>query len=626
MSKYVKMLGHFVKLFLTAWVYIVLFYCYTDSAYSQSLNFALFSDLHIQVSNPEASGDLLKSVESVNNTAGIDFIIVSGDITETGDLASLKEAKNILNKLKKPYYIIAGNHETKWSESGYTDFSKIFGNDKFSFTHNGIKFIGFTTGPVIKMGDGHISPQDIAWVKKELSEIPGDMPVIAVTHYPLIPGDVDNWYEMTDVLREYNVQLVLGGHYHKNSEMNYDGIKGILNRSTLQTRGDSGGYNIYSISDTIRIYTKLNDREPEIWMSVPFEHKEYNDPDQTLRPDFSLNKYAENIKVKWQNDIGSAIFTTAAINSHSVFFGDDNGEFHCLRSNNGKQKWSYKTGSRIISSPAISEGLVVFGSTDGFIYCLDGKNGQLIWKKESSAAVMGCPLISNDTVFIGGSDGKFIAFNLNNGNTIWTFDKIKGYIETKPVISGGKIMFGAWDSNFYALNQKDGSLAWIWNNGNSRIHFSPAAVHPVVSGDKVFVTAPDRYFTALDVATGKEIWRTKEHQVRETIGISSDKSKIYSRYMTDYVIAIDAKSTTPDLLWKTNAAFGYDHDPSMLIENNGTLIFGTKNGLLCGLDSKNGDVLWKYKIGNSIINTITPNSDNEFIMTTTGGIIARVKY
>ncbi|MBK7096720.1 MAG: PQQ-binding-like beta-propeller repeat protein [Saprospiraceae bacterium] len=607
-------------------LFTIINYCNADSAIAQSFNFALFSDLHIQISNPEASGDLENAVESVNNTAGIDFIIVSGDITETGDLLSLKEAKTLLDKLKKPYYIIAGNHETKWSESGYTDFSKVFGDDKFSFTHNGIKFIGFTTGPVIKMGDGHISPQDIAWVKKELSEIPEDMPVIAVTHYPLLAGDVDNWYEMTDILRKYNVQLVLGGHYHKNSAVNYDGLSGILNRSTLKTKGDSGGFNIYSISDTIRIYTKLNDREPEIWMSVPMEHKEYNDPDQTLRPDFSINQYAKNIKVKWQYDIGAAIFTTAAVNSHSVYFGDDNGEFHCLRSKNGKQKWSYKTGSRIISSPAISERHVVFGSTDGFINCLDAENGKLIWKNETSAAVMGCPLISNDTVFIGGSDGKFSALNLNNGKTMWIYDDIKGYIETKPVIAGGKIMFGAWDSNFYALNQHNGSLAWIWNNGNSRIHFSPAAVHPVVSGEKVFITAPDRYFTALDVSTGKEIWRTKEHQVRETIGISADKSKVYSRYMTDYVIAMDANADDPQLLWKSNAGFGYDHNPSMLIENNGTIIFGTKNGLLCGINSENGDVLWKYKTGNSIINTITPFAKNEFIMTTTGGIIARVKY
>jgi outer membrane protein assembly factor BamB/predicted MPP superfamily phosphohydrolase len=607
-------------------VFIIVNTCNADSAIAQSFNFALFSDLHIQTSNPDASIDLINSVENANNIDDIDFIIVSGDITETGDLASLKEAKNILGKLKKPNYIIAGNHETKWSESGYTDFSKVFGDDKFSFIHQGIKFIGFTTGPVIKMGDGHISPQDISWVKRELSSMPENMPVIIITHYPLLPGDVDNWYEMTDILRKYNIQLILGGHYHKNVMMNYDGITGILNRSTLRTGGDNGGFNIYSISDTIRIYTKLNDREPEIWMSAPLEQKEYNDPDQTLRPDYSINQYAKNIKVKWQYDIGAAIFTTAAVNSHSVYFGDDNGEFHCLRSKNGKQKWSYKTGSRIISSPAISERNVVFGSTDGFIYCLDSENGKLIWKNETSAAVMGCPLISNDTVFIGGSDGKFSALNINNGKIIWTYDDIKGYIETKPVIAGGKIMFGAWDSNFYALNQNDGSLAWIWNNGSSRMHFSPAAVHPVVSGDKVFITAPDRYLTALDISSGKVKWRTKEHQVRETIGISTDKSKIYSRYMTDYVIALDAKADDPQLIWKSNAGFGYDHNPSMLIENNGTIIFGTKNGLLCGINSENGDVLWKYKIGNSIINTITPFSKDEFIMTTTGGIVARVKY
>jgi len=135
---------------------------------------------------------------------------------------------------------------------------------------------------------------------------------------------------------------------------------------------------------------------------------------------------------------------------------------------------------------------------------------------------MGCPLIQNDTVYIGGSDGCFRAFELSTGKVFWTFDQLKSYVETRPVVNDGKVMFGAWDTNFYALNVKDGTLAWKWNNGQSRMYFSPAAVLPVVSDGKVFITAPDRYWTALDVETGKVVWRTNQHEVRETVGLSED--------------------------------------------------------------------------------------------------------
>ena len=31
-------------------------------------------------------------------------------------------------------------------------------------------------------------------------------------------GDVDNWYEVTDAVRPYNVRLFIGGHYHSNRD------------------------------------------------------------------------------------------------------------------------------------------------------------------------------------------------------------------------------------------------------------------------------------------------------------------------------------------------------------------------------------------------------------------------
>ncbi len=574
--------------------------CFTKIFAGETFRFVLFTDLHIQMTNLQPD--------------------------ESGDLASLKKAKIILDKLNIPYYITVGNHETKWSESGATDFIKVFGNDKFSFNHKGYKFIGFATGPIIKMGDGHIAPQDIDWVETKLKLTGTSTPVIIVTHYPLLNGDVDNWYNMTDVLRKYNVQTILNGHYHRNAFLNYDGIPGIVNRSTLKDNDSNGGYSIYSISDSIHVFEKKIGQIEKLWLSIPVEQKQYESPDLSLRPSYELNKKYKNVRNIWRIDTRVGIYTTAAIQNKMVFYGDDFGIFHGILLKTGKSVWKFKTGSRIISSPATSMNRVVFASTDGNIYCLDTKTGTEVWRFETSKAVLGCPLIQNDSVFIGGSDGCFRAFNLNTGKVLWTYDQLKNYVETRPVISNNKIMFGAWDTNFYALNIKNGNVAWKWNNGRSAMHFSPAAVLPVVSANKVFFTAPDRFWTALDIETGKEFWRTKQHEVRETIGMSEDRKTVYSRCLNDSVVAIDAVANKPEIIWKTNAGFGYDHNPGMLIEKGGKIIFGTKNGLLLGINAKNGKVLWQHKIGNSIINTISPVSKNECIITTTEGVVARIKY
>ena len=112
---------------------------------AEQFRFALFTDIHIQMVNDQSSIDLQNAVDDLNKQEAIDFVIVSGDITEFGDLASLQKAKTLLDKLKVPYYITLGNHETKWSESGSTDFVRVFGDDKFQFLHKGIYFIGFAT-------------------------------------------------------------------------------------------------------------------------------------------------------------------------------------------------------------------------------------------------------------------------------------------------------------------------------------------------------------------------------------------------------------------------------------------------------------------------------------------------
>ena len=190
---------------------------------AKDFRFALFTDLHITHSTP-AVEDLQRAVDQVNATSGIDFVLVSGDITEEGDLASLQKAKSILDKLKVTYYITSGNHETKWSESGCTDFNKVFGSDRFRFEHNGYLFLGFNSGPVMRMADGHVAPQDISWLKQELTKAGAEKPVILVSHYPLQDGDVDNWYEVTDAVRPFNIKVVLGGHYHSNRQLFYDGI------------------------------------------------------------------------------------------------------------------------------------------------------------------------------------------------------------------------------------------------------------------------------------------------------------------------------------------------------------------------------------------------------------------
>ncbi len=590
-------------------------------------SFALLTDTHISSSNPRPMEDLQRSIAEINQNPAIEFVVVTGDLTENGDRASIQAIKDELEKLNVPYYAASGNHETTWSESGVMDFSRVFGDSRFAFTHNGMYFIGFNSGPVIRMADGHVAPQDIAWLKHNLDSVSasGNTPIFVFTHYPLRNGDVDNWYEVTDVLREHNVQCIMGGHYHRNLLFDCDGIADVLNRSNLRDKDGVNGYSIISITDSIRFNEKRIGEEAKHWLSLPFEQKTYGASNQALRPNFDVNKEYANVKRVWHKTLKGGIYSTPVTDGKSLFIGDDVGVMYSLNPRSGKTNWSFDTGMRIVGSPAVSEGVVVFGSANYNIYGLDAETGKELWHITTQQAVMGAATIHEGIAYIGGGDGRMFAIDIKTGKVKWTFDELKNYVLTRPLVYNDKLYFGCWDTYMYALNLTDGSLAWKWNNGNGNPKLSPASVWPVAANGKLFITAPDRYFTCLDAETGEQIWRTKEYKVRETVGLSEDGQTVYSKCMWDTIVAMDATTHEPITRWATHADFGYEHNPAMPLEKDGTLWVSTKNGLLLGMDAQTGKVLWRHKIGNSILNTPLPLSAKECVFTSSEGTITYIR-
>ena len=591
------------------------------------LSFALLTDTHISTSNPRPMEDLQRSIADINKNPNIEFVVVTGDLTESGDRASIEAVKAALDELDVPYYAASGNHETTWSESGVMDFTRVFGDSRFAFSHDGKYFIGFNSGPVIRMADGHVAPQDIAWLRHNLDSVSaaGDAPIFVFTHYPLRNGDVDNWYEVTDVLRQHNVQCVMGGHYHRNLLFDCDGIADVLNRSNLRDKDGVNGYSIISVTDSIRFHEKRIGQAKEHWLSLPYGKKTYGKSNEALRPDFSVNKEYKNVKRVWHKALKGGIYSTPVTDGKSLFIGDDVGVMYSLDKKTGKTNWTFDTDMRIVGSPAVSDGVVVFGSANYNIYGLDAQTGKELWHVTTEQAVMGAATIHEGVAFIGGGDGKMYAIDIHTGKVKWAFDELKNYVLTRPLVYNDKLYFGTWDTHFYALDKEDGSLIWKWNNGKSNPKLSPASVWPVAANGKVFITAPDRYFTCLDAETGEPIWRTKEYKVRETVGMSADGQTVYSKCMWDTIVALDATADEVVVRWVNNAEFGYEHNPAMPLEKDGTLWVSTKNGLLLGMDAQTGEVLWRHKIGNSILNTPLPLSGTECIFTSSEGTITFVR-
>ncbi len=604
-----------------------------------TFRFAQITDIHFSPNNPNPTEDLLRSVAQINATDSIDFVLVTGDIAEEGDRATMLRVKETLDLLKVKYYITLGNHETKWSDSGCTAFEEIFGGERFEFEHKGILFLGFNSGPLMRMANGHVVPQDIRWMTERMNRFntgnsqlstlhpPLNKPVILVTHYPLIEGDVDNWYEVTDAVRPYNIRLFIGGHYHRNRNLRYDGIPGILMRSNLRDKDGKPGYGIYDITkDSILVYTQRIGEPKQQWASFSLTKQYYDHNGKAEKyPDFSVNKEYPNAKEQWIVQTGAGIYCSPAVEKDKVFVGDDMGYLTCYALKNGKKLWSFQSGKRIVGTPAVADDIVVFGSADRNIYGLNSKDGSLLWTVKAEEPVLGAVTIDNGIAYIGASDHTFRAIDIRTGKVVWIYISVKGYIETKPLVTADKVIFGAWDNTLYALSKSDGKELWKWTGGLTRMHFSPAAVWPVAADGKVFITDPQRAMTAINIENGETVWRTFQSMVRETIGLSEDGEQVYSKTMNDSIVCYATKGDKPCELWASNVGFGYEHAPSMQVEKDGVMFGSTKEGLIFALESKTGKVLWKHKIGNSLISTVVPVNARQVLFTATSGEVGLVR-
>lgn len=596
-------------------------------AQQSCFRFAHLTDLHISPNNAQPTEDLLRSVAQLNATDGLDFVIVTGDLTEEGDRASLEKVKSCLDLLKMPHYTVLGNHETKWSESGCTAFAEIFGAERFKLEHKGFLFLGFNSGPLMRMAYGHVVPQDIRWMEEEMKKAGKEQKVILATHYPMMEGDVDNWYQVTDAVRPYNVRLFIGGHYHRDRELRYDGIPGVLVRSNLRDREGKPGYGIYEVTeDSIRVYTQRIGEQPVRWAGFSLE-KEYYDPQGKAEkyPDFSVNQTYDKVKREWLIQTGVGIYCSPAVGHGQVFVGDDLGQLTAYRMKDGRKGWTFHTGKRIVGGPAVKDETVVVGSADGHIYGLNAATGELRWKVTAAGPVLGAITIDGDKAYVGASDGTFRAIQIQTGEVVWSYTGVKGYVECQPLIDGDNVVFGAWDNTLYALNKHTGKEVWKWTGGLTRMHFSPAAVWPVAAHRKIFIADPKRALTAINRETGETVWRTYQSQVRESIGISEDRERIYAKTMNDSIVCYSAVEDKPKQVWATSVGFGYEHAPSMLMEKEQTVYGSTKEGLLFALDARSGALLWKHKVGNSLINTVCPLGKNKVLFTATSGEVGILK-
>ena len=619
--------------------------CLFAAAQTTPVRFAFISDIHITENGTSHIDNLKRCITDINSQPDIQFTIFGGDITDFGSDSEIAFTKRMIDELVHPYWIVAGNHDAKWSESGCNTFAKVFGYEHFEFEAGGIKFLGCNCGPNMRMAPALIPHESLTWLDSLVTAIPKEQPVIFVNHYPQDTSML-NYFQVMNTLKKGNIQLLIGGHWHQNRILNYEGVPGILGRSP--DRGKEVGYNIIDIKDGVftcheRILVDAEgniqtpeDRKP--WYTQTLSATAQYEPDRAAGRNnpyglpfdypflkFDVNREYPQVSEIWRSQDEGDIGCGAILAAGLVLYANETGVVKALNAVTGREVWRFATEGKVFSTPAVWKKRVVIGSTDGNIYCLSLKNGRLCWRYRCDKSVLATPVIRNGIAFVGSSDHVFRALKVRNGRLVWAREGISGFVECKPYADDEQIVFGDWANTLYSLNPQTGDVQWTWSTKGSRM-FSPAAVYPVKSHGKIFLVTPERKTYALDARTGKQLWVSSGG--RESIALSPNGETIYIKTMFDSVQAYSTSSTDVEKRWETAPGFGYEIAPTpCACSADGRLLFvPTDKGNLFCLNAADGSVAWKHKISVALLNSILPLPDNRLLIATMDGVVTLLQY
>lgn len=597
------------------------------------ITFAWLSDIHLN-SFAYAREDFSDAIEDINNNPQIDFVVLSGDLTEFGDTREFMMLDTLLRELDRPYLMTTGNHDVNWSENGCTAFERLLGPTHFCTDIKGFRFIGCGAGPALRMGPPQIPREELVWLDSVIAATPAQCPVIFINHFP-IDESLCNAHEISQILAKGNIKCVLSGHLHVNRAYDAGGIPGVIGRSTLRRSDPAGGYNIVTIeNDTISFRERTIKRETRpIWHAIALEKAQESGKKGIPAPDFSINAKFPQVREIWKICDVADIASRGAISSATYIYTNTAGEVHAVNAENGKPLWSLKSGNKIFSTPCISGDTVIITSCDGYVYAVGLEEGNLIWKYDTGYPIVATPAVADGIVYTGSGNGKFHAIDLENGTLVWECGGLSGYIEAKPATDSKNVYIGTWGAKFYAIDRRSGKVVWEFDTGKGR-YFSPGACWPQVvpymaDGNRcsqVVVLSSDNFLRAFNPADGQILWASDQAAGRESMGISSDMKTVYIKGTRGSVTAADISSGRYSPLWSLEMPYKSDFVPTNIECGAQFLFIPTESGTIHAVRKDGSVTEWSRKVSHSAVTSLCNAGKNRLIANCMDGTVVCLEF
>jgi hypothetical protein len=174
----------------------------TPSAAPTTFTFVDASDTHMAPASLPQTQRFRAIVDSIRP----DFVLVAGDLVRDALRVSETEARGYYDLAARefaafsvPVWLAPGNHEIFGIETqlshvdpsnplfGRAMYHRYFGPDYYSFNRGGVHFIALNSVDISGTSYyGHVDSLQLAWLARDLSHVPPQMPVVTFNHIPLV--------------------------------------------------------------------------------------------------------------------------------------------------------------------------------------------------------------------------------------------------------------------------------------------------------------------------------------------------------------------------------------------------------------------------------------------------------
>lgn len=553
---------------------LLLFFSLFSCAYSQNkeqepkakppdFSFIQISDIHVSpyFEMPEIS-DALRSyrcIRTIKDLGNIvlkpynvtapkpSFIIGTGDITEFGFAGVTWDVMNkYFENADMPVYLVSGNHDHTWV-SDTEKFRRLFGGINYSFDYQGVHFICLSSAtlqdPIPSFGE-----ELLEFLGNDLKKINTQTPVLVSLHHPLHSKEFCSTYDVDrviDLLRGYNIVLILDGHGHSAVKHDFWGIDGVEGGSPFSKgKPENEGFNIIYIKNNEVYVAYKNWQQPEatkkvmqkkiptslpyppITIKAPGENEAIRGEDLIIEASIQGNpKTITGVMYSIDDEINNKVEPPSAKiivkypakqlcnGAHylRVIFEEEGGKQYqkstaffidnASAPKMGIAKWRYQMKGGTKASPVCYKNMVFVGANDGAFYALDAQTGDLKWKQDIGAEILGTATMYEDLVLFGAGNGKFYAYNIK-GEPVWSFDAGAAIYSAPVIDESGIVYFGTNQAKIFALNAKTGKH--IWTNSDSKFSVESQTF---VTKDHLFFGSWDGYVYCLNKKDGATIWK-----------------------------------------------------------------------------------------------------------------------